>query len=373
MNKPIRILQTGFTQNRGGIEVIIMNIYRNIDRGKVQFDFLDDCKGIYFKEEIEAMGGRVISIPTRRENYFLYHRILKELLSTGEYVAVHCNCLSDANIDVAKVAYKYGKTKVIIHSHQNMKLRHFRSEILHRFNRLWLANKDIVRLACSTKAAVWIHGKKNVKKGKVQIVHNAIEIQKFKYNQKIAEEYKSLLQLENKFVIGCVGRFAYQKNYEFLAEVFSEIKKVKDNAILVCVGGEGGMMDKVIKKFKDLNIWNSVKMMGIRDDVEKIMEAFDIFVLPSRWEGLGIVYIEAQASGVLTIASDVVPPETKVTDLIHYIPLQVNADVWANKILSWYDEQGKLQRRDRTEEIRKQGYDILSVSKEMEEIYMNLK
>lgn len=369
MKEPIRILQTNFTQNLGGIETIIMNIYRNIDRKKIQFDFLDDCNGIYFQEEIEKMGGNIIRIPTRRQNYLEYHRILKELINSGVYTAVHCNCLSDANIDIAKIAYKSGKTKVIIHSHQDMKLRHFKSEILHRYNRLWLSNKNIVRLACSEKAAMWIHGKRITKLGKVQIVHNAIEIDKFKYDEEISADYKSKLQLNGKFVIGCIGRFAYQKNYEFLAEVFSEIKKIKSNAVLVCVGGAGGMLETVIEKFKTLDIWDSVELLGIREDVEKIMQTFDVFVLPSRWEGLGIVYIEAQAAGVLTIASDVVPKETQVTECIHYISLKESPRFWAEQIVKL---SSGYKKRNTIEKIKDKGYDIFSVAQQMQQLYLSL-
>lgn len=163
----IKVLQVGFTSNLGGIEMLIMNIYRNINREKIQFDFLDDCHGIYYADEIELLGGKIIKIPTRREDYIQYRKKLKSLMKSGEYNYVHCNCLAVANIDIAKYAYKYGKTKVIIHSHQDMKLRHLKSEILHRYNRNWLKNKDIIRLACSEQAARWIHGDSVTEKGKV--------------------------------------------------------------------------------------------------------------------------------------------------------------------------------------------------------------
>ena len=291
MDKPIRILHTNFTRNLGGIEVFIMNIYKHIDRLKVQFDFLDDCGGIYYKDEIEALGGKIIEIPTRRENIIEYRRILKKLMSSGEYAAVHCNCLSVANIDIAKIAYRYGKTRVIIHSHQDMKLRHLKSEILHRYNRMWLMNKDIDRFACSLKAAEWIHGKKVTKEGKVKIIPNAIEIEKYVYNKVTSAEYRKLLNIEDKLVIGCVGRFAYQKNHDFLLDVFYEISKKNKEAVLLLVGGEGGLLSDTKNKVKSLGLESKVIFTGIREDVEKLMQAMDIFILPSRWEGLGIVYI----------------------------------------------------------------------------------
>ena len=282
-----------------------------------------------------------------------YRKKLKSLMKSGEYNYVHCNCLAVANIDIAKYAYKYGKTKVIIHSHQDMKLRHLKSEILHRYNRNWLKNKDIIRLACSEQAARWIHGDSVTEKGKVIYIHNAIEVDNFKYEQEVEKKYRKEFGLENKFVVGCVGRFAYQKNYEFLAEIFSEIRKKNKTAVLVCVGDEGGMKEIVLEKFKKLKVMDSLRLLGIREDVAQIMQMFDVFVLPSRWEGLGIVYIEAQAAGVQTFASDVVPKEAKVTELLHYISLKKSPEVWAREILKY--ENGYV-KRDTTEEIKKKGY-----------------
>lgn len=365
----IRVLQVGFTQNLGGIEMIIMNIYRNIDRTKVQFDFIDNCGGIYYADKIHQLGGRIISMPTRRENFTENKRIINELMKAGEYTAVHCNCLAVANIDFVKAALKYKKTVPIVHSHQDMKLRHLKSEILHRYNRIWMANKDIIRLACSEKAAYWIHGKRVTNEAKVQIIHNAIEIDNFRYDRTIEEQYREKLGLQGKFVIGCVGRFAYQKNYEFLANVFAQIIKKEPNAVLVCVGGEGGMQKTVLSIIDELGIRNSTKLLGIREDVDRIIQTFDAFVLPSRWEGLGIVYIEAQAAGVMTFASDVVPRETCVTDLMHYISLKQSPEIWADEIIKYSKDYCKS---DRTAEIRAQGYDIPKVAKQMESMYMQI-
>lgn len=291
-------------------------------------------------------------------------------MKSGEYNYVHCNCLAVANIDIAKYAYKYGKTKVIIHSHQDMKLRHLKSEILHRYNRNWLKNKDIIRLACSEQAARWIHGDSVTEKGKVIYIHNAIEVDNFKYEQEVEKKYRKEFGLENKFVVECVGRFAYQKNYEFLAEIFSEIRKKNKTAVLVCVGDEGGMKEIVLEKFKKLKVMDSLRLLGIREDVAQIMQMFDVFVLPSRWEGLGIVYIEAQAAGVQTFASDVVPKEAKVTELLHYISLKKSPEVWAREILKY--ENGYV-KRDTTEEIKKKGYNIQTITKRLEDIYLNNK
>lgn len=203
-----------------------------------------------------------------------------------------------------------------------------------------------------------------------KILSGHIEVDNFKYEQEVEKKYRKEFGLENKFVVGCVGRFAYQKNYEFLAEIFSEIRKKNKTAVLVCVGDEGGMKEIVLEKFKKLKVMDSLRLLGIREDVAQIMQMFDVFVLPSRWEGLGIVYIEAQAAGVQTFASDVVPKEAKVTELLHYISLKKSPEVWAREILKY--ENGYV-KRDTTEEIKKKGYNIQTITKRLEDIYLNNK
>lgn len=368
-----RILHIGLTGNLGGIEVFAMNIYRNIDCSKIQFDFLDDCHGIYFKDEIEKMGGKIIPIPTRRENYFEYRKILKQLLSSGEYVAVHIHCLSVANIDAAKIALKYKKTKVIIHSHQDMKLRHLKSEILHRYNRKWLENKNIIRLACSEQAAKWNHGKKEFLKGNVEIIPNAIDLSRYVYDPKTQKAMRSELEIDDDvIVIGCVGRFAYQKNHDFMVDIFKAIHIRKNNTILLLVGGDGGLLAATEEKVEQLELSDCVKFLGMRNDVDRLVQCFDIFILPSRWEGLGIVYIEAQTAGALTVGSSVVPVEAAASNLMHYIDVEATAEQWAEKILNLYEEYSKRDRISPIEEIRQNGYNIESMAKKMSGIYLSI-
>lgn len=368
-----RILHIGLTSNLGGIEVFVMNVYRNIDRSKIQFDFLDNCHGIYFKDEIEKMGGKIIAIPTRRENYFEYRKILKQLLSSGIYVAVHIHCLSVANVDAAKIALKYKKTRVIIHSHQDMKLRHLKSEILHRYNRKWLENKDIIRLACSKQAARWIHGEKEYLQGNVEIIPNAIDLCRYAYDKKIQQLVRKKLKLgDDIIVIGCVGRFAYQKNHDFMVEIFNAIHTKQNNTVLLLVGGDGGLLTATKEKVEQLGLSDCVQFLGMRNDVDKLMQCFDIFILPSRWEGLGIVYIEAQAAGALTVGSSVVPSEAAASHLMHFINTKATADQWAGEVLNLYGEYKKNDRKSPIKELRQNGYDIASMTQRMLNIYLNI-
>ncbi len=364
MNSPIRILHIGLTGNLGGIEVFVMNLYKKIDRNKIQFDFID-YDGIYYDSLIKKMGGEIIKIPTRRSNFIENRKQIKQIINSGKYKAIHCHQLSVANIDFIKIALKNNNTNIILHSHMEMNLRHFRSEILHRYHRMWLKNKDITRFACSPEASKWIHGNVDT-----TIFKNAIDVQKFKYDIKTSMDYRELFCIKDKLVIGHVGRFAYQKNHEFLIDIFYEIYKQNSNSVLLLVGGEGGLQDDIIQKINNYNLKDAVIMTGIREDVHHIMQAMDIFIFPSRWEGLGIALIEAQAAGLLCFGSDVIPQEAKVTDLLHFLSLEHDEKVWANIILNKWKNHIK---KDVSNQLIEKGYDINNTSKWIEKFYLELK
>lgn len=363
---PIRILHYGLTNNLGGIEVFVMSLYRHIDRSKIQFDFISH-EEIYFENEIKKMNGKIYNIPKRRENFFEYKKQLKKIIKSNRYTAIHVHALAVSNIDIIKIALK-NNVKVILHSHMDMDLRNFRAELLHKYNRKWLENKKIYRFACSKLAAKWIHGKKHIQD--TIIFHNAIDTENFKYNEKIRNKIRKEFKIGDELVIGHVGRFAYQKNQEFLISIFKEILKIHPNSKLLLVGGEGGMMDVSKKLVEKLNLANQVIFTGIRDDVNDLMQAMDIFVFPSRWEGLGIVLIEAQASGMLCFTSDKVPREAKVTDNIDYISLEKSDEYWAKYILNRYSN---FNRQDVQNQLIKQGYDIYETSNYIQNFYLKLE
>ena len=331
-NKIKRILHYGLTDNLGGIEVFVMSLYRNIDRQKIQFDFIDH-NGIYFSNEINKMGGNIIKIPTRRENFFIYRKMLNEILKSGLYTAVHVHALAVSNIDIIKIALKYN-VKVILHSHMDMDLRNFKAEILHKYNRKWLEDKN-----------------------------------KFKFNSDLRIRVREKLNIKNELLIGHVGRFAYQKNQEFLINIFNEILKIYSNSKLVLIGGDGGMLDVSKKLVKDLTLEDKVIFTGIQDNVDEYMQGMDIFVFPSRWEGLGIVLIEAQAAGLPCFTSDKVPDEAKVTENLFFLSLEESPKYWAEIIVDKYKE---FIRKDVSNLLIENGYDIHQTAKYIENFYLDI-
>ena len=254
----------------------------------------------------------------------------------------------------------------IIHSHNSSFNNQFGNSIrmiLGYFSKLFQSSSTNC-LACSKKAAYWLFRKSTVENSKVELINNGIDINKFKYDVKIRNIFREKLGISDKVVIGNVGRFTFQKNHKFLLEVFNEYLKINNEAILLLVG-EGELEEEIRNKMKDLNIDNKVIFYGISNEVEKLMQAMDCFVMTSFYEGLPIVGVEAQASGLQLILSDKITNEIKIISNVKFISLNDNARIWACEL----DKSIKLQRKDTSNELIKKGFDIESIAKKLEELF----
>ena len=209
---------------------------------------------------------------------------------------------------------------------------------------------------------------KEINKGNVYILNNAIDLDKYKYSKKIRDKKREELGIkENAFVIGHIGRFVKQKNHEFIIDVFNEIHKENKNAILLLVG-QGPLMDEMKEKVKGLKLTRCVKFLGQRNDANELYQAFDVFFFPSLYEGLGMVAIEAQVSGLPCVVSTEVPSIAKVTDCLEFLELEDTINTWKNTILDKLNEK----RKSHIEEVRKAGYDIKEEVKKLEKKYKEL-
>lgn len=364
--EPIRILQCFTIMNRGGAETMIMNYYRNIDRSKVQFDFLvhREEKGAY-EDEIEALGGKIYRMPSiHPRNFAAYKKEIRKFLNEHkEYKIIHGN-FSELGYFLYKEAHKQGISTIICHAHNYSTVIDAKS--IFRFYWKHAMRPYIThRFTCSDVASKWLFGKKGAQKS--IMMNNAIDSKKFIYNNEKSRILRKELGIENKFVIGHVGRFNIQKNHEFIIKVFNEIKKRNDDSILVLVGA-GELEEKIKEKVKSLNLTESVIFLGSRDDVNNIMQIFDIFLFPSIFEGLGVVLIEAQAAGIRCFTSTAVPKEARVTDLLSYLSLNEGPVYWANEILKYKDGYKKC---DTSNEIIENNFDIVKNAKWLEEFYIN--
>lgn len=367
-NEPIRVAQIMGKWIGGGVESVVMNYYRHIDRTKIQFDFIcdEDSTNIPY-EEIEKLGGRVILIPPYQK-LFKYHNKLKKILKDGNYKIVHShiNTLSIFSLFAAKCA---GVPVRIAHSHSTTNKKEKKKNLLKQALRPFSKEFATDYMCCSELAGRWLFGNKEYDKGNVYLLNNAIDLDKFKYDEKIRSEKRKKLNIsDDTLVIGHVGRFVEQKNHRFLIDIFNEIHKQNSNSILL-LAGQGPLMEKIKSKVESLGLEKFVIFLGQIDDADKLYQAIDIFVLSSLYEGLPVVGVEAQATGLLCELSSNMTKETKILDTTRFISLDKSAKEWASIIL---DDYSKFKRYDTTADITKSNFNIKKETIKLENKYYKL-
>jgi len=352
----------------GGVQSMIMNYYRNIDRSKVQFDFVvQDQELGYFDVEIESLGGKIFRIPSLNQ-IFQYYKTLDAILQENKYDIIHVH-QNFANVHALIVAFNNKIKNRISHSHNAFPEKRLFRKVLKLGIRILINNLATEKFACSIKAGIWLYGENAYNSGQVKIINNAIDVEKFIYSHRMRTEKRKSLEVANKIVIGHVGHFNYQKNHDFLIDIFSNIIKKNSNAHLILVG-KGENLDEVISKVKELQLVDNVTFFSDRTDVNELFQAFDFFVFPSFFEGLGIVLIEAQISGLKCFISDTITDEIDITENIERLSLSKSAEHWANTILKYISSRN--DRKDLSNKINSAGYNILLESKKLEQIYLKM-
>lgn len=363
--KPIRVLQIIGIVCGGGVEAVIMNYYRNIDRNQVQFDFvIDGYDKTYLDDEIKAMGGKVYHVEPYRENIFRYMVQIYKIVRNGPYDIVHSN-MNTLSVFSLFPAWLAGAKQRILHNHSTaVKQEGKRSLMKHILRPIapLFANRYA---ACSILAGDWMYGKEWMAKGEVKIIRNAIDLKKYAFSQELRKRYRQELGIaDDDFVIGHVGRFMFQKNHRFLLQIFYEISKCKENAKLLLVG-DGELRSEIEKKVYDIGIDKKVLFLGLREDVQAIYNAMDMFVLSSWYEGLPVVSVEAQANGLRCVFSTNVTSESKLTGSVEFMDLAAGASNWAMHIL-----QGNNSRNSSAEkEMRLAGFDIETQAQKLVDWY----
>ena len=365
-----KILVFGITENPGGIESVIMNYYRHIDRKKIQFDFLCNTEKVSYEKEINALGGKIYRITARSQNTKKFKKDMENFFvkHANEYFAIWVNVCSLANIDYLKYAKKYGISKRIIHAHNSQNMDSFLRGILHRFNRILIGRYATDFWTCSDEASKWFYSKKIINSSKYVIIKNAINCDIYKFDKEIRDNYRKQFNIESdELVIGNVGRMHFQKNQEYIIKIFYDINKSipKSKLFLVGDGPDKGKIEKLIKEYKQQN---NIILLGVRDDVNCLMQMFDVFLFPSLFEGLPLAPIEAQAASLPVylskgrISSKVIINKK----LIHFIDLDEGANRWANIIINTYKNYDRnLLDMDL---IRKSGYDIITEAQKLERL-----
>lgn len=350
MNEPKRILQVLTIMNRGGAETMVMNFYRALDKSQYQFDFLVNRqeRGLY-DNEIESMGGRIFrAFPIRPWTYPRYFSFLDSFFKEhkGEYVAVHAHIQDNAGI-VLKYAAKYGVERRICTSH----IAHYGIDAKFLFRKFghWVGNKYInCRLACGVDAGKFLYGDKPF-----EVMKNAIDTRRFVYDEKKNIAFRKERGWEDKIILGNVARFGAQKNHHGMLEIFKAVHDKNPKSILVLVG-TGELVDEIKTLAKQKKLDDCVFFEGVQDDVSKYLNAFDILLFPSLFEGLPVSIIEAQAAGLKCFLSDTIDKDTDITGDVCFLSLKQSPQEWADEILNGVP----YERHNNYQKIVEAGYDV---------------
>lgn len=368
MNEPIRVLCVFGKLNRGGAETMCMSLYRHIDRTKIQFDFVkhtdEDCA---YDEEILSLGGRIYEAP----KYQIYNTCAykkwwnKFFKEHSEYRIVHSHIRSTASI-VLHIAEKYG-CKTIAHSHSTSSgsgLSAIAKNIL-QYRIRFVADYYI---GCSQVAGEWLFGKKICASDRYFNLPNAINTEKYVFDKE--ESFKTREELgfeKNDIVIGHVGRFSEPKNHHFLVDIFRELH-MKNGYYKLLLVGDGELKADIEQKVRQYELDDAVIFTGMRTDVNRLLMAMDLFLFPSKWEGLPVSVVEAQAAGLPCVISESVTNEVCITDLVERIDLNAPTEEWANAIRN----RLPCERTNLRKKIEESGYDIQTSVKRISEFYINL-
>ncbi len=354
----IRVLQVIGSLGYAGVEAVVMNYYRFVDRRKVQFDFITcSQKPERHDEEINQLGGRIYRMPSRSGEPLAYMAALRKLIRENGYKVVHIHQNSASMAMDAMVAKVCGVPTIIGHSHNT------RCNVVwqHRLFRPIVNHVLTHRFACSEEAGRWVFGKRR----DVRIVNNAIDTELYRFDLETRRRVRSKFELQDKFIVGFVGRLHEQKNPFRMLEIFRDFLGVRPNSTLLIVGG-GNLENELKLRCRDLEIFGNVMFVGRRDDVNELLMTMDVFLLPSLYEGLPVVVIEAQATGLPCVISENVPAPN-LTNMVRKMQLAETNAKWVETLCETNDS---FNRSEAPELIEKGGYSIRREAEKLQNLYL---
>lgn len=365
--KKIKILYMGLSPNLGGIEKYLINISRNIDYEKFEVDFLV-FKGekVCFYDEI-IKKSNIYEITPRTENYIKYIKELKKFLKNGTYDYIHFNLMEFSCFEGIIYARKFTNSKVILHSHiANHETISLKTKVLNKIGEKLIQNKDTyLKVACSDDAGKYMF--RGFKNENFTILYNGINVKEFEFNNIDREKLRKKLKIDEKFVIGNIGRLVKQKNHLFLIEILNQLIKMDKNIVLLMIGN-GNLRDEINNKVLEYGLKDNILYIDNTNEINKYMCAMDSFVFPSLYEGLGIVLIEAQSSGLKCYITNTLPQEIDVTRNINRISLNNSPQYWAKQILK--DKNNEIDRKAQNIVVNNSDFNISNSIYKLEEYYI---
>lgn len=356
------------TAPTSGITQYILNILSKLQNDELCFDVLSfhndrlkrwaqEHNRVYYELDISMY-----------KHPILYRKFLKKVF-TGGYDAVHFNCSSISTLTIFKYAKKCGVKKIIMHSHSSFtdlssKLRKIIFSNLHKILRIFANRYFDVRCACSVPAANWMYGEK--RGAEALILNNAIDTMRFSYSEENRNEIRTQNKIKTKYVIGHIGRFTISKNHNYIAEIFSELCKIRDDCTLMLIG-QGELLNTVKQRVSELGLNDNVVFLDFNEDIEKYYSAMDVFLMPSIFEGLPITLVESQANGLKSLVSDVITEKSDLTGLVEFYSLSQSAENWAKRLC---EKLSDCKREETAEKIADKGFSLSAQAKELAELYL---
>ena len=372
MMKKIKLLFYTELWANAGIESVIMSLFRNFDLERISVDIMASQNlSDFYDDEIKQLGGmKIITLDAKYDSpakrMIANQEAFARAIRKNKYDIVHLHMCNAASMIYGKIAKENGVKVVVYHSHNtNLSTKHrLIKTAVHNICKWKYERYADILFSCSDLASKWMYTKKSVSQNRVVLVKNAIDLDRFEFNQTVRDEYRKKLSVQDKFVVGHIGRFAVAKNHAFIIDIFSALHRKDSNTTLLLIG-EGEDETKIREKVEQLELTESVIFYGTTREIPQMLWAMDAFLLPSFFEGNPVVGIEAQAASTPCLFADTITKMCQLTDIVTFASLNDSPEKWAELLL---DVKGR--KRTPTKEMMKQaGYDITQVASMVQELY----
>ncbi len=367
-----RILVMGMSKDRGGMETCIMNYYRHINKSEFQFDFISYNEKPYCAEEIEALGGRYFVVTGRSVDFKKNKEELRQIFDANghEYEALWYNCCIISDLNIFKLAKEFQIPKIIVHSHNSRPMGNFVTNFLHKINKKKISKYATDFWACSMSAAKFFYNGSIINSDKFRVITNAVDVEEYKFNPEVREKIREEFSLGGDLVVGNAGRMTDQKNQLFLLDIFAELCKI-DPASTLLIAGYGELDGDLHEKAANLGILEKVKFLGQVSNVSELYSAMDVFVLPSKYEGLPMTLVESQAAGLPSFTSrEAVTDEAQITPLLQFMLLGDSPKTWAEAICEKYRRDITADRLSNFDKMSESEWHIKTAALALEKLFL---